>query len=102
MYNFFFLIFFYLLYYYIITLLSCRPASRLINKALIFISVWFVPVGIYILTIMFLREILVTFWTFFKKCLTLEALSGGGGGVGFKFLLLDRLSKTLAQLFLIC
>ena len=43
--------------------------------------------------------------------LTLEALRGGGGGqidphpldfFGFKFLLLDRLSKALAQLFLVC
>ena len=45
--------------------------------------------------------------------LTLEALGGGGkggGGVkltpldffGFKFLLHDRLSKALAQLFLVC
>ena len=42
--------------------------------------------------------------------LTLEALKGGGGGqvdspldfFGFKFLLLDRLSKALAQLFLVC
>ena len=42
--------------------------------------------------------------------LTLEALRGGGGVkltptldfFGFKFLLLDRLSKALAQLFLVC
>ena len=48
--------------------------------------------------------------------LTLEALRGGGGGgggggsnwppaldfFGLKFLLLDRLSKALAQLFLVC
>ena len=40
--------------------------------------------------------------------LTLEALRGGGGKLtppldffGFKFLLLDRLSKALAQLFLV-
>ena len=39
-----------------------------------------------------------------------RSLGGGGGGVkltplnffGFKFLLLDRLSKALAQLFLVC
>ena len=42
--------------------------------------------------------------------LTLEALGGGGGQIdpppldffGFKILLLDRLSKALAQLFLVC
>ena len=42
--------------------------------------------------------------------LTLEALKGGRGQIdpspldflGFKFLLLDRLSKALAQLFLVC
>ena len=43
--------------------------------------------------------------------LTLEALREDGGGLklpppphffGFKFLLLDRLSKALAQLFLVC
>ena len=40
---------------------------------------------------------------------TLEALKGGGVKLtppsiffGFKFLLLDRLSKALAQLFLVC
>ena len=38
-------------------------------------------------------------------CLTLEALRrrrGEGGQIGFKFLLLDRLSKALVQLFLVC
>ena len=49
--------------------------------------------------------------TIFKKCvyLILEALRRGGGQIdppsiffGFKFLLLDRLSKALAQLFLVC
>ena len=41
-------------------------------------------------------------------CLTLEALRGGGQSeppldfFGFKFLLLDRLPKALAQLFLVC
>ena len=40
--------------------------------------------------------------------LTLETLRGGGVNLnpldffGFKFLLLDRLSKALAQLFLVC
>ena len=47
-----------------------------------------------------------------KQRSTTEALRGGGGGggqidplldvFGFKFLLLDRLSKALAQLFLVC
>ena len=45
-----------------------------------------------------------------RTLLTLEALRGGGGQIdpppldffGFKFLFLDRLSKALAQLFLVC
>ena len=45
-----------------------------------------------------------------ETLLALEALRGGGGGCqvdsleffGFKFLFLDRLSKALAQLFLVC
>ena len=47
-------------------------------------------------------------WQFILQ-LTLEALRGGGVKLtppldffGFKFLLLDRLSKALAQLFLVC
>ena len=47
----------------------------------------------------------------YQSALTLEALRGGGGYqidapplefFGFKFLLLDRLPKALAQLFLVC